>query len=139
MRKVYLLFILLITGLASAVAQVEPLCNITFKKENGTKTRVQNTGTAGNAVSEYTTDVSKTGTVVNPMKTNGDLGQYIGYTSGDIDGYYWCKYDADDELGKAFASTVTWEFLFRFDKYEGTTRNKYTVNKSPDAEGKPSA
>ena len=138
MRKVYLLFILLITGLASAVAQVsvpEPLCNITFKKENSSKTRVQNTGTAGNAVSEYTTNVSRTGTVVNPMKTDGEFGQYIGYTSGDIDGYYWCKYNADDDLGKAFASTVTWEFLFRFDKYEGTTRNKYTVNKSPDAEG----
>ena len=115
-------------GTTHAQSVPDPICNITFKVEDGSNSRVQNTGTGGNAVSEYIISVNQTGTVVNPMKKDGDLGRYIGYTDGSTQGYYWCKYDADDALGTAFAGTVTWEILFRLDKLEGMTYNKYSVN-----------
>lgn len=46
-------------------------------------------------------------------------GVWLGCTNKDPRGYYYCTFDADDQLGKAFeTSDVTWEFLFRLEDLE---------------------
>ena len=120
-------------GTVHAQSVPDPICNITFKAEDGSNSRVQNTGTGGNAVSEYNIGVGYTGTDYNPMKKDGDLGRFIGYTDGSTMGYYWCKYDADDLLGTAFGSTVTWEILFRLDRLEGLTYETYAIDSKATA------
>ena len=109
-------------GTIQAQSVPDPICNITFKAQTGADptyaTRIQNTGTGGNEVSEYMPDanynVTRTGTFQDLESKD-----YLGYTNINSDCYYWCKYDAEDALGKAFSNKCTWEILIRLDKNEG--------------------
>lgn len=57
-------------------------------------------------------------------------GVWLGCTNKDPRGYYYCTFDADDQLGKAFeTSDVTWEFLFRLEDLES-----YQVNSTKNTD-----
>ena len=112
MRKVYLLFILLITGLASASAQT-PVIGVSFGSDPN---NLVLTGTAaeGRTGKSYKTHINNRWIYRDPL-----TGKYIGTTDNDTYGFYYVMYDADDDIGRTFSgNTITWELLFRLDKKE---------------------
>ncbi len=115
MRKVYLLFILLITGLAVASAQT-PTIGVSFKASSGiTTTGSLKDGheaarqdsalvsTSGNGTTEFLWTHRKNSSYPYVLSVNNNRG------------YVYVPYDADDALGTAFANGGTWEILFRLD------------------------
>ena len=115
MRKVYLLFILLITGLAVASAQT-PTIGVSFKASSGiTTTGSLKDGheaarqdsalvsTSGNGTTEFLWTHRKNSSYPYVLSVNNNRG------------YVYVPYDADDALGTAFANGGTWDILFRLD------------------------
>ena len=133
MRKVYLLFILLITGLASAVAQVpvpEPVLGVSFNAEgivlSGKDAANHTWGTGGSGIDyTYIFQDPNTGKYIgatNCRKTNSAKTAEAG------GGYYYVKYNSTDALGTTFANGGTWEILFRLDSKLAKNPTKSTTD-----------
>lgn len=60
-------------------------------------------------------------------------GMYWGRTQGNTNSFWYQMYDADDNVGKAFASNCTWEVLFKFNEvrttYKSTTGDTNVTTK----------
>lgn len=133
MRKVYLLFILLITGLASAGAQT---LGVSFQIADEKNTKDQ-------TIERFNSQIKLTGSDkanhTYGICPNADVnstadwwcpsvgGTYVAHLNNfntvskvkRTNSYVYVKYNANDALGTAFANGGTWELLFRLSAFNG--------------------
>ena len=135
MRKVYLLFILLITGLASAVAQT-PVIGVSFKGADEKNTKAETIERFNSQIKLTGSDKANHTYGVCPqaaLTSTADWwcpsvgGTYVAHLNNfnvvsevkRTNSYVYVKYNADDALGTAFANGGTWELLFRLSAFNG--------------------